>query len=312
MNIIQTLGLDNPGKKENIVLNLTHSDLDGAVSGIVVKNVFPNAVTVKTNYAGSGDYNAACDAITGLSYEAIIFTDFCPDDNMVQLIHSVNKPYLVIDHHQTAKVRDDDELGVYIVDTGLCGALLSLRYFSNFTYLNHLTTLCEVTNDHDLWIRKMLPISDNLNTLLYELGYNEFMEKFMSGIDGYNLPSDVHKILDKHDKEVDEYMLRCEQHKLPYNGYYIETDKFNSDIVIRLMEHYDWLVLAGSEGCSPETTKLSFRTNRNDVNIGQYLKELGRGGGGHPKAAGQLIPTDEKDEFIKQLAEDLFGSQDIV
>jgi nanoRNase/pAp phosphatase (c-di-AMP/oligoRNAs hydrolase) len=74
-----------------------------------------------------------------------------------------------------------------------------------------------------------------------------------------------------------------------------------------LLKHYDWLVLAGSEGCSPETTKLSFRTNRNDVNIGQYLKELGRGGGGHPKAAGQLIPITEKDEFINQVAEGLFG-----
>ena len=307
MDIIKTLGLNKPGKKETVVLNLAHADLDGAVSGIVVKNVFPNAITVKTNYSGSGYYNTACDAITGLSYEAIIFTDFCPDDNMVQLIHSVNKPYLVIDHHQTAKVRDEDELGLYVIDKGVCGAILALRYFSKFVNLGHLATLCEVTNDHDLWIRKMVPISDNLNTLLYELGYSEFIAKFIGGIEGYNLPSDVLKILANHDKEVDEYMFSCEQYKLPHNGYYIETDKFNSDIVLRLLEHYDWLVLAGTEGCAPGTTKLSFRTRRNDVNIGQYLKELGRGGGGHPKAAGQLIPTDEKDEFISRLAESLFG-----
>lgn len=309
MDIVKTLGLDKPGKKENVVLNLTHADLDGAVAGIVVKNVFPNAITIKTNYSGSGYYSTACDAITGLSYEAIIFTDFCPDDNMVQLIHSVNKPYLVIDHHQTAKVHDEDELGLYVIDKGVCGAILALRYFSKFVNLGHLATLCEVTNDHDLWIRKMVPISDNLNTLLYELGYDKFMEKFMNGIEGYNLPSDVLPTLANHDKEVDEYMFRCEQHKLPYNGYYIEADKFNSDIVLRLLEHYDWLVLAGTEGCAPGTTKLSFRTSRNDVNIGQYLKELGRGGGGHPKAAGQLIPTDEKDGFIDRLAESLFGGR---
>ena len=82
----------------------------------------------------------------------------------------------------------------------------------------------------------MVPISDNLNTLLYELGYSEFMEKFIGGIEGYNLPSDVLKILANHDKEVDEYMFSCEQYELPYNGYYIETDKFNSDIVLRLLE----------------------------------------------------------------------------
>ena len=309
MDIVKTLGLNKPGKKETVVLNLTHDDLDGAVAGIVVKNVFPNAITVKTNYSGSGYYNTACDAITGLSYEAIIFTDFCPDDNMVQLIHSVNKPYLVIDHHQTAKVRDDDELGLYVVDKGVCGALLALRYFSKFVNLDHLATLCEVTNDHDLWIRKMVPISDNLNTLLYELGYNEFMEKFMGGIEGYNLPSDVLKILEKHDKEVDEYMFRCDQHKLPYNGYYIETDKFNSDIVLRLLEHYDWLGRSSPDERTPGMTKLSFRTNRKDVHIGKTLQELGHGGGGHPGAGGQMIPTAEKDEFINQLAEILFGDK---
>lgn len=308
-DIIQTLGLAKPGKKENVVLNLTHADLDGAVAGIVVKNVFPNAITVKTNYFGSGDYNTACDAITGLSYEAIIFTDFCPDDNMVQLIHSVNKPYLVIDHHQTAKVRDDDELGLYLVNTRVCGALLTLYNFSKFANLEHLRTLCEVTNDHDLWLRRMVPLSDNLNTLLYEYGYNEFIEKFMHGLEGYNLSKEDMEILANHDKKVDEHMFRCNQHKLPYNGYYIETDRFNSDIVLRLLEHYQWLVMSSPEESTPGMTKLSFRTNRKDVNIGNTLQELGRGGGGHPGAGGQMIPTAEKDEFINQLAEILFGDK---
>ena len=303
---MNTVELQSSIIQELSVLNLTHTDLDGAVSGIVVRNTFPKSATVKVNYAGSADYESACSAIVSTPYDYLVITDFCPDVHMIQLIQSVNKPYLVIDHHQTAHVHEDT-LGRYVIDTRACGALLSLEYFSQFVDLTHLNTLCEATNDHDLWIRKMVPLSDNLNTLLYELGYNEFMEKFMGGIEGYNLPSDALKILENHDKEVDEYMFRCEQHKLPYNGYYIETDKFNSDIVLRLLEHYDWLVLAGSEGCSSGTTKLSFRTSRNDVNIGQYLKELGRGGGGHPKAAGQTIPTVEKDEFINQVAECLFG-----
>jgi oligoribonuclease NrnB/cAMP/cGMP phosphodiesterase (DHH superfamily) len=294
--------------KELSVLNLTHTDLDGAVSGIVVRNTFPNTVTVKVNYAGSPEYESACTAIKEIQYDFLVITDYCPDVHMIHLIQSINKPYLVIDHHQTAQVHKDT-LGTYRIDTGACGALLSLEYLSQFADLTHLATLCEVTNDHDLWIRKMLPLSDNLNTLLYELGYETFMEKFMNGLEGYNLPSDTLEILANHEKEVDEHMFRCEQHKLPYSGYYIETDRFNSDIVIRLLEHYDWLVLAGIEECSPGLTKLSFRTRRKDVNIGKFLKELGRGGGGHPGAAGQVIPTGEKDEFIERLAEILFGSK---
>lgn len=307
-NIVKMLGLDVPGKKDSIILNLTHTDLDGAVSAIVVKNVFPNAITVKANYRGSAEYESACEAITGLSYEAIIFTDFCPDDSMVQLIHSVNKPYVVIDHHQTASIRLDDELGLYLVNTKVCGAVLTLKNLAYFANLEHLDTLCKVTNDHDLWIRQMVPLSDNLNTLLYELGYDEFIDVFMNGMEGYNLPPETLPILENHDKAVDDHMLKCEQYKLPYNGYYIETDRFNSDIVIRLLEHYDWLVITDPEECSPGMKKLSFRTSRKDVNIGQFLKNLGRGGGGHPGAAGQLIPVDEKDEFINMIAENLFGA----
>lgn len=310
MNIIDTLGLSasHKGQSNKTVLNLTHTDLDGAVAGIVVRNVFPNAITVKVDYRGSAEYESACEAITGLNYDAIVITDFSPDDNMVQLIHSVNKPFVVIDHHQTANIKEDDELGTYIINTRICGALLALKNFSTFASLDHLTTICEVTDDHDRWLRKMVPLSDNLNNLLYELGYDKFIEKFMDGMEGYNLPSDTLPILDNHDKAVDEHMLRCEQHKLPYNGYYIETDRFNSDIVIRLLEHYDWLVLTEPEECSPGMTKLSFSTSRKDVNIGKFLKELGRGGGGHPGAAGQIIPTAEKDEFINMVAENLFGT----
>ena len=102
-------------------------------------------------------------------------------------------------------------------------------------------------------------------------------------------------------------MFKCNQHKLPYNGYYIENDRFNSDIVPRLLEHYEWLVLCSPEESTPGMTKLSFRTNRKDINLGKCLRELGRGGGGHPGAAEQMIPTAEKDEFINRLAEILFG-----
>lgn len=303
--IIENFFLSN---RQLRVLNLTHNDLDGAVSGIVVKNVYPNAIRIKTNYPGTGDYQNGCAAISSLDYDCILFTDFCPDEHMVDLIHARNKPFLVIDHHQTALGHDDED-GQYIVTPGKCGALLTFDFFSKIADLSHLRTLCEVTNDHDLWIRQLVPLSDNLNTLLYEYGYFTFCEKFKYGLDRYNLPADSMVILANHDKEVDKHMFRCNQHKLPYNGYYIETDRFNSDIVLRLLEHYDWLVLSGTEESTPGMTKLSFRTNRKDINLGKTLQELGRGGGGHPGAAGQMIPTEEKDEFINQFAEIIFGGK---
>lgn len=296
-------------KNRNLrVLNCTHDDLDGIVSGIVVKTVFPNAITVQVNYKGGQTYEDGKAAIlnTADSYDAIVFSDFCPDDEMVATIHQVNKPYLVIDHHPTAVNRPDDELGVYFIKVGQCGAMDCLEYFSPIADLSHLRTLCEVTNDHDLWIRKIVPLSDQLNNLYYEHGPEQFMQKYFNGLDGYKIPEDDLVLLADHDQKVDEYMKACPQHALPHNGYYIKNGgEYGSDINLRLNDKYDWLVLDGGEA-SPGITKLSFRTKLPNLDLGQTLKALGRGGGGHPGAAGQNLPTDEVDSFIAQVDKALF------
>ena len=309
-NYIPTGRPDWLGEPSIRILNITHDDLDGAVAGIVIRNVYPACLTVKTNYSGTA-YRDAINAISKKdAYDAIIFSDFCPDDAMIEAVHAVRKPYLVIDHHQTAQVCPDDPYGAYFVKEGRCGALLCYDYFKNMADLEKLYQLCVVTNDHDLWLRKMIPISDDLNTLLYEYGYEEFMTKFMNGLepDG-SIPEDAKAILANHEHEVDEYIAQCVQKNLPYNGHYIECETFNSDINMRMTPKYDWLVMAGTEGVDPGMTKLSFRTRRKDINIGQTLKEIGRGGGGHPAAAGQVIPTAERDEFIQLVGDKLFGGK---
>lgn len=294
------------------VLNLTHNDLDGAVAGIVIKNVYPNSVQVPVNYKGGPDYANAIQCIAEKrQYQAIIFSDFCPDDEMLDAVHAAGKCYLVIDHHQTAKVRDDDPYGTYYVREGKCGALLCYEYFTKeiglVSGLENLEWLCEVANDHDLWVRKILPLSDDLNTLMYEYGFSTFIDKFIDGLPREGLPEEAKEMLANHEYEVNQYIASCAQKDLPYNGHYIECEKFNSDINKRMTPMYDWLVMAGTEGIDPGMTKLSFRTRRKDINIGATLKELGRGGGGHPAAAGQIIPTEERDEFIQTVGDLLFG-----
>jgi oligoribonuclease NrnB/cAMP/cGMP phosphodiesterase (DHH superfamily) len=292
------------------VLNITHKDLDGVVAGMIVKKVYPNSILVYTNYSGP-DFVAAIDAIQHTDmYDAIVFSDFCPQNEMLEALRASKKPYLIIDHHQTAEAHPEDPYGEFYIVQGRCGALLCYEYFKDMADLENMRQLCVVTNDHDLWIRKLLPISDDLNTLLYEYGFEEFATRFADGLepDG-TLPEDAKALLATHEAEVNEYMAQCPEHELPYNGHYIECEKFNSDINKRLTPQYDWLVMAGTEGVDPGMTKLSFRTRRKDINIGATLKGLGRGGGGHPAAAGQVIPTAERDEFIQQVGDLLFGAK---
>lgn len=292
------------------ILNITHDDLDGAVSAIVIKNVYPNCITARTKYDGPLYREAIDQILQADKYDGIIFSDFCPNDEMIDAVHKVKKPYLVIDHHQTAKIRDDDVFGLYYVVQGRCGALLCLDYFKDVADLSLLYDLCEVTNDHDLWLRKMIPLSDDLNTLLYEYGFNRFIDKFINGLEpGKKLPEDAKALLANHEHEVDEYIAQCVQKELPYNGHYIECNKFNSDINKRMTPMYDWLVMVNTVGGDPGTVKLEFRTKRKDINFGKFLNELGRGGGGHPAAAGQTIPAEEKDEFLQMVGDKLFGGK---
>jgi len=298
-------------KNRNLrVLNCTHDDLDGVVSGIVVKTVYPNARTVEVSYKGGPEYDNAMSVIltSAKSYDAIVFSDFCPDDGLVEAIHRVGKPYLVIDHHPTATARED-ELGVYFIKVGQCGAMDCLEYFSPIADLSHLNTLCEVTNDHDLWLRKMVPISDQLNSLFGEYGFDRFMKRFFGGMDGYKLADDDLAVLANHDRDVSEYVASRQTHDLPSNGIYIKCDRYTSDIVLRLSETYDWIVLDGGES-SPGITKLGFRTRLKDIDLGATLKSFGRGGGGHPGAAGQSIPTEEVDSFIQAVHDRLFNKEE--
>lgn len=290
------------------VLNFTHNDLDGGVAGIVVKNVYPNATTALVNYGGP-DYAKAVELInaTAQQYDAIVFSDWCPDmskhADMYAALENAGVPYLVIDHHPNAQNHPDDPLGIFVIDTGKCGALGCLDYFSSIKNLDYLRPLCVVTDDHDRWIRKILPMSDQLNNLYFLHGAQAFMEKYMHGLPDNRIPDDDLALLRDHDREVTEYIAQCRQHELPCNGYFIECGNFMSDIVIRLSEKYDWLAIQNPKEASPGITKLSFRTRRKDVNLNTILGELGRGGGGHPGAAGQILPTADVDGFIMEVAE---------
>ena len=294
------------------VMAFTHDDLDGAVSGIVMKNVFPRVSVRQVNYRPGPMYRKAVNELRSLgkAYDVIVFTDYCPgelDTEMYDAIHFVGKPFLVIDHHQKAIEHPDDPLGTYYIDTGKCGALNCLDYFSDMGDFEYLRTLCEVTNDHDMWIRKMVPLSDRLNNLLYIHGFHNFMRKYMDGMDGYRLPPDDEELTADHDRKIAEYIETCYRKDLPHNGCYIECDNYMSDISISLGERYDWLVMCNPVESAPDMTKISVRTTRKDLNLGKTIADMGMGGGGHPGAAGQVLPTKDLWPFIEELSKRLFG-----
>jgi oligoribonuclease NrnB/cAMP/cGMP phosphodiesterase (DHH superfamily) len=298
------------------ILAFVHDDLDGAVSGIVLKTVYQNRRTkiFRANYRPSPLYSEMVHKIRsfGSFCDAIIFADYCPfkdDVEVYEALKKVNKPFLVIDHHPKALEHPDVPNGTFVIDTRQCGALNCMDYFSGMANLDALKTLCEVTNDHDMWLRRMIPVSDRLNSLMHLLGFKEFMRKYADGMPGYSLKKNDIARMANYDIEVDRYLEKCVQGPLPFNGYYVECSKYNSDIVLRLRDKYDWIVLRNPNEIRKGMTKLSFRTRRTDVDLGKVLASYNMGGGGHPGAGGQIVETRVVPMFILDVAVKAFGKE---
>lgn len=305
--------LPNPSVK---VLNVTHTDLDGCVSAIVMKNTFGNTTVIQGNYTGTKEYDQCIEGIKANAPQCdiIVFTDFCPDAGMMKVVHETGKPFLILDHHKTAinMVDQTDPHGVFVFDTNKCGALLSHDYMSKFANLSHLDLLCKVTDDHDRWLRKMIPLSDELNTLFAEYGFDTFLDKFKDGMSDDAFTESDRKVIGDHNSRVMDYFDHTVKSDLPHNGILIhlvpdETgNTYQSDLNVLLQNKYDWIVFYTDPDEVGGQAKLSFRSSMPDIDLGATLQSMGRGGGGHPGAGGQSLPPEDVDEFIKQFVQKVF------
>ena len=133
------------------ILNFCHTDLDGAVSAIVIRNVFEKVITVPISYRSEINIGGKLDRNIN-DVDAIIFTDFCPTISL-ETVKSYGKPVLVLDHHESARKYNDPANQIYVNEI-YCGAKLAYKFFEKFVNLKHLETLVEITDDYDRWILK--------------------------------------------------------------------------------------------------------------------------------------------------------------
>ena len=167
--------------------------------------------------------------------------------------------------------------------------------------------------------RGLIPILDKtmaeydnvtvINDDIMKVDLAALVEEYADGMPGYSLKKDDIARMANYDIEVDRYLEKCVQGPLPFNGYYVECSKYNGDIVLRLRDKYDWIVLRNPNEIRKGMTKLSFRTRRTDVDLGKVLASYNMGGGGHPGAGGQIVETRVVPMFILDVAVKAFGKE---
>lgn len=296
----------------------THTDLDGVGCGILGKLAFGEDINIEyCNYNNiSEKIENFLESEASLRYKEIFITDIAPEDEKtVKLLNNYyNRTDIelqLLDHHPTSlHLNNYDWADVIIEDEKekVCGTSLFFKFLINYEYLEYnyeLEQFVEKVKRFDtwLWSDKYNDVdAKKLNDLLYILGRERFIEKIINGIkQGYELFSDTDRLL-----------LELEQGKIDR---YIESK--NNDLIVRDIKGYNAGIVFGELYHSELGNKLSelhpeldfivifnmakaisYRTNKDNINLGEEIAKI-YGGGGHHKAAGSGISENLRDKIIE-------------
>lgn len=326
-----------PKKDDNILL-LTHTDLDGSGAAILLAHTYPN-LTIQhcSNRCMSFDIkNAVCNPEESDKYDWIFVCDIsCTAEDAIKIQNNPNhKKLILIDHHATAMylnkytwacvqsdITDDSFRMKYYVDypdsigksSGTSLVYDFLEYFDMITPNNFplMQPLVHLIASWDTWdwynVFDRNPTYKNLDTLFEIYGSEKIEAKLLL------------KLNDPHGREIidetDEFLLSLEQHRI--NKYLESISKCINTGNIEINGTIYSCVFCSSNQYMTDTfdymtteypdydlyfvnysNGISFRARKEEINVGEILTPLG--GGGHEGAGGMRIPFELQTDYIEK------------
>jgi len=278
------------------VLSISHNDLDGCGSAILLGAVFNDIEYTVCSYY---NINETLIKINPKDYDWIFITDISP--TLPELLDRLPNSIL-IDHHQTAKHLHNPKKHRYI-NLKYSGTYLTKKFIDKMygkDLLVRYTKMSVIINDYDMWIHKY-PISKELNDVYGLYDHELFRKRFKDGIIKFSKRELNHiQSVKDHFDETYENLEILEFDTI--DSCFFMADTLVNELSQRLMEEegYEFVFFN-----TTKNYKISVRSTMDDFNFGEYFKELGIGGG-HPKAAG--INADSEEEMNKRIT---FIEQDL-
>ena len=295
----------------------TDSDFDGVSCGILGTLAFeddiditytsPKNIDVKIKkYIESKDY---------LNYFYTTITDLSVNQENAEKINEIEKSnscFYLLDHHSTAK-----ELNMYPWcnvelenEKGLtCGTSLFYEHLINSKVLKqqpNLDKFVELARKYDTWIwKKENDLEPKLwNDLMYIIGREDFIkstiDKIKVSYDWLDFTYEENLLLSYNQKKIDKYIEMkakniISMNVFDYNAGVVFAEQVLSELGDKLGEMFPEFDLIAMINMGTQT--ISYRTQRDNVNLGDIAKKLG--GGGHQKAAGS--PINNIEDFLKRI-----------
>jgi len=283
--------------KSSKILSVSHNDLDGVVSQIILGHVFKNITYLNTSFY---KIDSVLESIEYDKYDFVFLTDIHPDrrENL-----DLSDKIILLDHHESALDCNKPEKMHFVV-VGHCAAWLTKRFVKKYygLSLEHLDDMVRLTNDYDMWELKY-PESKLLNDVMFYLYRpKKFRDNFF---DGRTTFTEDEKIwLEERAKEFEklyESLTLFDFDKI--NGCIAQSREFINEICDKLMNEEGYEIIFVR---NPSNERVSVRHRIEGLNAGEILKNL-KIGGGHAQSAG-FFANDIHDfkEKIEKLEEIIY------
>lgn len=300
----------------------THTDLDGVGCAIIAYLAFGKE-NVDVEYCNYDDVDDKVEAFIEnenlyRSYDSIFITDISVSDqvaSMIDCLDKVERTVRLFDHHGTALRLDNYfwcTVYEYLDAVKTSGTELFYLYlrntlsgsYSSHAMKNKISRFVSIVRDYDTWRWKELGedglVSKRMNDLFHIYGRDKFIELAMKRImfgtsplhqDEWFSETDT-LLLEQKQKDIDIYVEQKEKQIT------VKTDQWGNTYGVIFAERY--FSELGNRLCEihPELAyitmidisrgRVSYRTIRDDINLGTEIAH-NYGGGGHPKAAGSTF-----------------------
>jgi len=273
---------------------ITHGDLDGWVSGVLIRDFFTvkhSDIQFKIEYVGYRNVDHAVDVALSKSPDWLFITDISPVEN--HMLDKLNdraqtEHVVLIDHHKTVKEKLMPFSWAVFNDAFSASLIVHAHFIEQGHYfLPELTHLAKLADVWDMW-RLEDPLRNeavSLNRLYHFLGY-QYMDRIFPARGA--ISSDVlMKVLEQDENRFIERWiknLKREEIQVDTQGrgyFFIISDQYISTLANEICNEFDidYVMVY-----IPSQDILSLRSVGDRCDVSEIAKKYG--GGGHKNAAG--------------------------
>lgn len=295
----------------------THLDLDGVGCAVLARLTFGKNVEITyCNYDEVDSLVREYISEMNKEHDTCFITDIGIKDDLASMINLEYKNnFKLFDHHKTALDLNKYDWCTVETENKETGSMTSgtelfSKYLVDHKYLEvDVSDFVRIVTDYDTWrwstLGKEGQVSKDVNDLLYLYGREIFETWCMRCIDSGKFPhfdeesslmltfnkNEIEKYIKEKDKTI---IVNCNRE---YMYGVVFADKYISELgneLCKLNKELDYIVIVNMS-----TRSVSYRTIKDNIDVGMIAKE--HGGGGHPKAAGAKIKFDNILNFLSKV-----------